>query len=244
MKKIFRLGSCRIFDLNDNNCNFHFINQKPIGYSYSLKEHIQLIKFLRSEIAIDDDLLKYMFTLYDSRKASYIEKIYQDNVLAIKEADMFLIEVSSLKIFQFLDYFFRVSRVKQLKKLNNFRLSKYILDEIVFHQQSESEFEQDFQFLIGQLGNKPCIFTGHLNFISKQTGTKIDDRILLDQYLCKNTQKHGFYYYDLSKEILQDQDKYIEEDLLHLKAPAFLIAEKLICNFVKMHSEKSKLVSR
>lgn len=235
--RIFRLGSCRIFNLKDDNCNYTFINE-PIGYSHSLKEHIQLINFLRGKTKINGDLLKYIFTFYGGKQLKQnIDQITKDNALALNKADLFLIEVCSLKIFQFQNYFFQLSRFRNYDKFEIEQPSTEILQGTDCYSQSPSEFEQDFQKIIALLDNKPCIFTGHLNVVSKKTGAKIKNRMLLDQYLRKNTQKYGSCYYDLSTQILRDQDKYIEEDLNHLKPPAYELVNNFISNFVQIYNQ-------
>ncbi|MBD3421464.1 MAG: hypothetical protein GF398_15205 [Chitinivibrionales bacterium] len=231
--KIYRLGSCRVFYIpNTFQADHSFINE-AIGYSHTLKEHVQLIKFLKEEITIPEELLKYIFTFYggDQRRED-INQVYASNRKALREAEVFVAEVSSLKILQYQNLYFQISRFDSHHLWNIPKPSDELLDNTRHYKQDEAEFYHDFKEFLDLVDNRPVIFTGHINIKTKE-GTYIESRRILNGLLQRYSNRHGMHYYDLSDEIESNLDKYIDDDLTHLRGPAWELAGTYIEDIIE-----------
>ncbi len=234
MIDIFRIGSCRVFGIpNQFRENIQFINI-PIGYTHSLKEHIQLIKFLRGEIVISDDLLKYIFTFYGgNEKKENIRSIVKSNRKFLEQADVYLVEVCTLKIIKYNHLYLQRSRFIEHEKRGIEIPSEDILSGYNQYLQNESDFLESLEKIIRLLNNKPIIFTGHLN-VKTNSGKYIKNRQKINKMLLKYTRmQENICYYNLSGIIDKNPRKYIDEDLAHLKMPALLLAKNKIRNILK-----------
>ena len=237
--KIFRIGSCRIFDIpNSFDGDHEFINS-PIGYTHTIKEHIQLIKHLRGELKIPSELLQYIYTFYggDQRKEN-IEDIFLRNTEDINIADIFLVEISSLKIIEFSDLFFQISRFKWHYKWNIPTPGTDLLSNCREYVQQEEDFNRDFHKLSTMLRTKPIIYTGQIN-IKTEKNEYLPNRRLINSLVSRNSAISGNYYYDLSKPIESAPSKYIENDLVHLKDNAFNLARDYIEQMINRMQPKA-----
>lgn len=230
--KIFRMGSCRVFLVpSENRADFEFINE-PIGHTHTLKEHIQLVNFLRGDITIPPDLLKYIYTFYGgNQKRADIDQVLESNRQAIDRADAYLVEVCSLKILCYRDIFFQLSRFTLGERWNIEKPSDELSGNTCIYVQDEDEFSHDFRTLVELLHDKPVIFTGHIN-IRAEGGDYIPSRMQISQMLEKHAYMYGKYYYDLSGDIEGNREKYIQHDLIHLKEAAFRLASHRIAGIV------------
>ncbi len=230
--KIFRMGSCRIFLIPDENqADFEFINE-PIGHTHTLKEHIQLVKFLRGDLTIPSDLLKYIYTFYGGdQKRADIDKVLEGNRQTIDQADAYLVEVCSLKILCYGDIFFQLSRFTKSERWNIEKPSEELSGNTRIYVQDEDEFHRDFRMLVELLHDKPIIFTGHID-VQTENGDYIPGRAQINQMLKKYACVHGKHYYDLSEDVGKNREKYVQQDLTHLKEAAFRLASQRIAGIV------------
>ena len=243
---IYRIGSCRIFRINSRfkifriNSRFkkfNFINN-PIGHTHTPCEAIQLVNFVRGQKKIPSHLLKYIFTFYggDQYKKN-IEDIYKKNQKDIDNADVYLVELCSLKLIKYKDIYFQISRFDSCSKWNIEKPSNDILNLIERSFYTYKMFHDDILKLSKLLDNKPIIFTGHIN-IKNQNGVYFEGRQQVNEWIKRVCDLYGYYYYDLSSDINKDLSKYIKPDLIHFKKPTYALAKQKITNIVSSINNK------
>lgn len=226
--KIFRIGSCRVFLIpNVFYGNINFVNES-IGYTHSIKEHIQLIKYLRGELEIPTELLQYVYTFYaGDLKKQNIDKLFHCNKLALEKTDAYLIEICSLKVIKHKDIYLNLSNFLEYYLWNLPKPDDSLLAECIQYKQCLDEFSSDFEELIYLCHNKPIIFTGHLN-LKKENNQYIESRQLINSLIKQYSTIHNKFYYDLSPKISREPNKYVEQDLIHLKKPSLYLARDSI----------------
>ncbi|MDQ7787555.1 MAG: hypothetical protein RDU01_08095 [Thermodesulfovibrionales bacterium] len=230
--RIFRIGSCRVYSIpNDFNGNFIFLNE-PVGYTHTIKEHIQLIKHLRGEKQIPSEFLQYIYTFYGgNQKRQDIDSLFLHNKLMIDKADLYLVEISSLKVIEYNGYYFQQNRFLKYSNHNIPPPSEELLVNYKIYTQNDIDFHRDYVALIDELRDKPIIFTGHIN-LKKENNEYIENRQTINTLLEKFSKMHGKFYYDLSTKISNSPAEFVSHDLLHLKTKGLILARDCIREIV------------
>lgn len=122
--KVFCSGSCRLLTTFSNRNNIdaihtlygpYFEGINFIGKYHDAKQHIQFIKFLKGEIAIDDDYIRNrILTCYNYKKwknHGILESMHTipeklDNLRnQIDNCDVYIFEICSLKIYNYKGFY-------------------------------------------------------------------------------------------------------------------------------------------
>ena len=218
---IIVLGSCRV-NLNYQDLNLYSTG-KNIGYIHSLSEHIQLIKLLKKEINIPENIYKYIFTLAGGKqRINNFEKNLQliMNKNLIEKSSIFVIEVCSINNYQYKDYFFQKSRWLGRSKWGIEEAPLNVINNVNHYKSDEIMFKNYFLELINLLQKKTIIFVGTPNFFTKLK-EKIPERVKINELLKKyvkyyNDNGFNLYFIDYTEVITyEDQIKYIKDDLTH-----------------------------
>lgn len=229
---IFRIGSCRVFSIENTASDNFFFTNTPIGYTHTPCEAIQLVQYLRGQKQIPPHLLKYIYTFYGGDQYdTNIDEIFAKNQVSLEKADMFLVELCSLKILKYLDFNFQISRFNDSHKWNIEAPGSDIVDATQSTVYSFEMFDAEISELAALLNGKPIIFTGHIN-IETNEGRYIKERQIINEWIEKICQRDGYYYYDLSSDIDKDKERYIQPDLIHFKKPLYKLANQRINDIV------------
>ena len=145
-KKIFKIGSCRL-NLKDYFNNFEY----NYSYSHSTKEVFQWLDILENKINIEDiPYIDFCIQNQDKFDLTKYQKIYQ-------ESNILLIEISSLKIVNFKNYYYNLNYFqKEIKQDDK------IKEIFNINNQTEEELHKDLLDIQQKVFPKKVIFIGHL----------------------------------------------------------------------------------
>ena|GEM_PF-3800846 len=209
--KIFRLGSCRVFRMPRL---WGFSRNKAIGFTHGVDEHLQLVKFLQDRSSVAEELFRYVFTYWGGDQLrDNIEEIYTQNQTAFKEADVFLIELCSLKRIFYGKWSLDLSRFGNWAHWGLDAPSEKIHSGAVVSKISKDELCVKLDELVALLGDRRVIFTGHLN--SDQFGAEIESRGRINRWLKEYCEGAGHSFYDVSPVLRKRPLLFVDDDALH-----------------------------
>ena len=193
--KIFKFGSCRSNFTNYSSNDFIYNTY----LTHTLKEVIQYLNIYKENINMND--IKYIDCILPKDITMNINYMRT----ALEKCDIVLIEVSSLKLVLYENYYYNIVLSGQIKE---FWTSKH--KQIIC--QDESTFENDIKTIYNLLNKKTIIFLGHYNINNSQIKARED----IDNYLMKYT-LHKIIISHIMEEKSLDYKDIIEDDLSHYK---------------------------
>lgn len=209
---IFKFGSCRSNFINYSS-NLFIYNTY---LTHTLKEVIQYLNIYKGNINMND--IKYIDCIFPKEIIMNIEYMRTK----LKECDIVLIEVSSLKEVLYQNYYYNIVLSSQNKDFWS-KHKKIIL-------QNESSFKNDIETIYNLLNNKPVIFLGHYNI-----NNQIKARENIDNYLMKYTQ-HKIIISHIMKEKSLHYKDILEDDLSHYKSS---FAYEIISNYLDKYIDNN-----
>jgi UDP-N-acetylglucosamine 4-epimerase len=151
--KIFKFGSCRSsinsfvapnIDIFDN-----------YDFSHTTKEVLQYIDFMEGHKSLNkNNEMQSIMNYPESYNQKYFKKYYD-------EADIIYIEISSIKIIKYDNYYYSITRNNTYKNLNNIKLDTKIY--IMTLEQLNNDINE-----IKNRINKPIIFQGHYHLFENK----------------------------------------------------------------------------
>lgn len=222
-KNIFLLGSCRVRNiythLNEEDIKYNLINydKDMIGRTYTLNETYELLKSIITS--------KKNICSHEYRN---MQELFKRNINAInvKNIDIFVIEISSIKYYTHLNENMD-SNIVFSPNHGRRSLSKYELNKL-----SEQEMDYYFNKIIALLDNKKILFVCHLK------SDIIPNRILIKNNLIKNIQKcnnDNILFVDPTELLNTDNiDKYLTDDYHYNTLGYGLICNKFLDLFDKI----------
>ena len=179
-------GTCR-FDKIDYNTNLNNF----IGYTHNTKEVLQLIRFLKGEIAIPPPYNTLCFkTAIEKRIGIDMDNHHYKH--KFNNTKIFVIEICSRKKYIHNNYFLHHICVdKRMTHFNN-NTPKDILDSYTVETQSDEEIENDIVEIQKILYPRKVVIVSHYN--SKINGEYIESRNGLVCLLDKICEKHGISF--------------------------------------------------
>lgn len=191
-----------------------FSRNKAVGFTHGVDEHLQMVKFLQDRSSIPVELIPYIFTYWGGDQLrSNIEEVYLQNQLAFKEADVFLIEVCSLKRILYGEVSLCLSRFGEWDKWNLDAPSEEISAGVVRSKILKDELYMKLDQLVALLGGRRVIFTGHFN--SDQFGAEIETRGSLNRWLKEYCVATGHSFYDVSPVLRKRPLFFMKDDTTH-----------------------------
>lgn len=217
--KVFASGSCRILqsldkEQNNNKIEYihtlksanHYLGKNFIGKMHTINQHIQLIKYLTNTIEIPRNILSYFLSTYNSKK--FLSKKRQNRIQStkilmkeIKQSDIFIFEICSIKEFMYNDY--QLMEPLLDKKINNTVVNL-----------SHDELVEGLHKLVKMI-KKPIIFQTHFrpNIFLENDAQKIENREIIYNACKKVANETGNYIHDPSELILlYGYDKMLEKE--------------------------------
>ena len=208
---MFKIGSCRM-DLDNYYDNTFY---KNIAYTHTSKEVIQWLDILENKLNIKD--------ISFSELVLQNNKIYDlsNSKINFNKSEIILIEISSMKIKTYNNFFYNINYFSNKSKDNQF-----IKEFINGYIQTEEELYNDLLIIQKRLPNKKIIFVGHLlmNFYD-YPNFNTSYRSKIDSILRK-IKKNTIVLSDLFKT--QDYKEVFDNDINHYKVNTKkVIANKL-----------------
>jgi hypothetical protein len=178
-KIILGIGSCRIltplyklFKSNNNflihNCLENFFEKQTftgnnfLGKLHNSKEIIQFLKVLKNDIILPETILTLFLTAFSNFRCPYIERennpnqILKDIQNDFNNISTFFIEISSIKIYEYENFFVNLEHISSPNPyINNYKNIMYI--------QTKKDLITDLKNIIDIIGNKKIVFITHLN---------------------------------------------------------------------------------
>ena len=191
--KVLGIGSCRIltplFKLYKSNKNIHihnclenffekqtFTGNNFLGKLHNSKEIIQFINFIKNNITLPQEILKLFLTAFSKYRCPNIErennpsKILKDIQNDFNNISTIFIEISSIKIYKFKNYFVNVEHISSPNPyINDYKNIMYI--------QTKEDLISDLKNIIDIIGNKKIVFITHLNIHNIQNRIIIKESI-------------------------------------------------------------------
>lgn len=151
------LGSCRLRSFTKLlDCTS--INE-DISYVHSTKEIIQLIKFIKGEISLFGDILRYAF------RTGILEKkqiqITQNHINQLNNTDLFIVEISSIKKYIYENVYLHHLTIDHKFSCREDTSSKFLSGTII-KEQNKEEIKNDIDELLKLFENKKVIFVSHI----------------------------------------------------------------------------------
>lgn len=242
-KKIFRIGSCRIFNIPQFFLsNISFCNH-PLGYTHTTCETIQLIKMLRGEKKIPQRLYPFIFSFFSGKDAyEDFNQIFQENVNALANSDTVLIEISSRKKVSFEGTYLQYVLFKQPHLQGIDPMDPEMVESLEIKKQTPLEIMADLNEISVLLQGKKLIFTSHIN-ASVSDEPVVPERQILDDCLSRFAEKHKHNYYSAWRALANGDPKYVCEDLTHLTPLGAILIRKRISQFALGSTLANRLVS-
>lgn len=209
--KIFRLGSCRVFRMPRL---WGMRRNQAVGFSHGVDEHLQMVRFFKDRSSVAEELFPYIFTYWggDQRRAN-IEEIYVDNQIAFKEADVFLVEICSLKRILYGKWSLDLSRFGNWKHWHLDPPSESLINKSVQSKIGKDELYLKLDELVAEFGGRRVVFTGHLN--SDKDGVEIESRSLINLWVREYCELRGHSFYDVSPVLRWRPLLFMDDDVLH-----------------------------
>lgn len=203
---ITAIGSCRLSFAKHNKLNFN------TSLTYSTKEAIQLINFLRGKQKIPYPYNKLCFrTGLRNKKGIFLENEFRN---LYRNSKLFLVEICSRKKYVH-NGFYLFEQAIDKDNISKNIAHKDILDNYKLEIQSDKEILQDILHIKKLLSPHPLIIVSHFNYIDSNN-KKIETRDKLIKLLNKICKKNNIPFINPAEvmkeykqeEILKDQNHY------------------------------------
>ncbi|MDG1302371.1 MAG: hypothetical protein P8R37_12380 [Opitutae bacterium] len=173
-----------------------------------------MVKFLQDRSSVPEELIPYVFTYWGGDQLrSNIEEVYAQNQLAFQKADVFLIELSSLKRIFYGEVSLCLTRFGSWKHYGLDAPSSALSAGVVRSKISKDELYMKLDQLVAQLGGRRVVFTGHLN--SDKSGAEIETRGSLNRWLKEYCVASGHSFYDVSPVLRKRPLLFMDDDATH-----------------------------
>lgn len=185
--KVYIVGTCRAFDICRNTNEIEIVNRGDI-FSHSTKEIINFLDY-KTRKNIPSHLLKYF-----KHKPNLFAKQ--------KEADIFIIEVSSFRCAKVDEFYFKYHG-NNLKKFS--------------HKLSPRDLNNDLKEICKLIPHKTIIFIPHINIVQDNKPIipgrqKISDML---RDFVNSQARDDIYIFDPSDYIGEDYLEYVDEPIYH-----------------------------
>lgn len=210
--KIFASGSCRILQTLENLNNDkkikdveiihtlknekNYLGKNFIGKMHNVKQHIQLIKFLRKEIIIPTAILPYVFSTCNKTKMLYKKR---QNYEISK--DILTNEINNIDV-----YVFEICSIKEYNQ-KGYYLMEPLLDGKINYNTNNLSYDNlvnDIEQLI-KLVDKPVILQTHFRpniFFDNET-MQINNREIIYKACCHIKSLHNNVYVHDPSELIK-----------------------------------------
>jgi len=195
-----------------------------LNYTHSTKEVVQLIKFLKGELTINEpyDTLCFRTGIVEKKPIHYND-IYNKLFLA---TDTFIIEICSRKKYMHGGFYLHHLCVdKRVNENYQNNTKSDIFNNHTVEKQSDEEIEKDILEIQKLLHPKKIIIVSHYN--AKLNGEYIKDRnnlIDLLEFICK---KHNINFVNPTRVMSEfKQEEVLSDDLGHYTQLGFYIFSK------------------
>ena len=142
-----------------------------------------------------------------------IEEVYTQNQLAFKEADVFLIELCSLKKLFYGDLSIDQTRFSRWEHYGLDAPSAELSAGVVRSKILKNELYTKLDQLVAQLGGRRVIFTGHLN--SDLFGAEIESRGRVNRWVKEYCVALGHSFYDVSPVLRKRPLLFMDDNATH-----------------------------
>jgi hypothetical protein len=224
--KILGIGSCRIltplyklYKHNKNivihNClenffeNQTFTGNNFLGKLHNSKEIIQFIKFLKNDVILPERILKLFLTGFSRFRCPQIErecdpdKILKDIRNDFNNISTFFIEISSIKVYVFDNFYVNVEHISSPNPyINNYK--------DIMYTQTKEDLISDLKNIIDIIGNKKIVFITHLNINNIQNRVIIKESI---EYVTRDFNSNNNIYMIDPMTVINKEN--LLEDELH-----------------------------
>ena len=218
-------GTCR-FGKVQYNTNLN----EMISYTHTTKEVLQLISFLKEEIAIPPPYNTLCFrTAIDKSIGIHMDNHYK---CKFDNTKVFFIELCSRKKYIHNNYILHHICVDKRMTIFNNNTPRHILDSYTIETQSDEEIENDILEIQKILYPRKVVIVSHYN--SKLNGTYIDSRNSLVCLLDKICEKHGISFINPSEALGQySQEQVMSDNLGHYTEFGLCEFGKYMNNYIK-----------
>jgi hypothetical protein len=222
-------GTCRLDKIeNHNNLN------NEINYTHSTKEIIQLIKFLKGELLIEEpyNILCFRTAICNNRHIYYSQKYNE----LFSNSEICILEICSNKKYIHNGYY--LHHLPFDKKWHEFNHSnfirvvpEYISNEIVIEKQTDEEIENDILEIQEMLYPKKIIIVSHYN--SKINGEYMESRNHLINLLDNICKKHDIHFVNPTNVLCNlTQEETMTPDLGHYTSKGIDEFSKYMNDFI------------
>ncbi len=204
--KIFIYGSCRVWDLLAK--DFTILNTRTLMHDIS--QYIQELKFYNRKIDIPSQYYQYMYySTYRLKINENKELMLNENLKYINEADIIVVEISTIKYILKDTYYLDIQQTSYNK--NN------ITDALEKKYDSKT-FRQKMEEFLKLLSNKKILFVGHI-YTNDMCIDKLKVREQLNNWIEENIKEcDNAYFFNPStivakygwNEIMKDTSHYSE----------------------------------
>ena len=201
-KIILGIGSCRILtplyklyksnnDIFIHNCLENFFEKQTftgnnfLGKLHNSKEIIQFLKVLKNDIILPEKILKLFLTAFSNFRCPNIERennpnqILKDIQNDFNDISTFFIEISSIKIYEYENFFVNLEHISSPNPyINNYKN--------IMYTQTKDNLISDLKNIIDIIGNKKIVFITHLNINNITNRSIIKESIEFVTLHCNN----------------------------------------------------------
>lgn len=132
-----------------------------VSFVHSTKEMLQLIKVIRGQISLSDDMMRYAFRtgIINGKPV----EISQEIVDQLNNSELFILEICSMKKYVYKDVYLHHLSVDSRWDWEYWKYSpSNILSETVIKEQTKEEIETDIEELQSLLSGKKIIVVSHM----------------------------------------------------------------------------------
>lgn len=224
--KVFASGSCRLLTVLNTGYSmiepihslyYNFIGINFLGKLHNIKQHIQFIQFIKDEITIPQNILKWFLTSYSCLDTSASKEYIKQFNLPMIDKSMLPEMKDSIKS-QFDDcdtYIFEICSLKIYEK-DGFQVQNELADDYSIRVQSGDELYTDLDTLCSLIPtNKKIVFQTHFrpNIIYSDESKALEKRETIYNTVVKFCDNRpNTYIYDPS-ELLQSDHTLFDGDV-------------------------------
>lgn len=217
-------GSCRINGIHGNNN----LNER-VTYTHTTKEAIQLIHFLKNDIAINDPMNIYCFRSGIMQNTSI--PYNPEYTSLFFDSSICIVEICSRKLYCYETYYLHHLSV-DTRFEQRLHTPDYIKQNHHIRIQSKEEIEQDILALRQLVFPKPFIIVSHYNSMVNGQVMPLRDELINE--LTSICQKHAIHFVNPTI-VLNDypQEAVMQSDLGHYTEEGLRLISDYLNSFVQ-----------